>query len=348
LVAAGLAGAGAQAMASAPPLHLARPASASRLEPYSFLRGLTAPLPQPRMIVGDSVLVAVFCTSGTNCWAVGSYEINNVERNQALRFNGRKWSRVKAPSPGGTGIGDSSVLTSVWCTSPANCWAVGGYDEDDASLSQALHWNGRKWSLAATPNPGGTVKGDFNDLSGVVCTSAASCWAGGDYGGEVDDNELSFNLMLHWNGQKWSHASTPDPAGSQAGDINDLEAIRCTSAANCWGAGGYGTLVPDANKLFNEVLRWNGRKWLTVTVPSPGKLDEGNTESGLNALSCTSATNCWAVGTDTGTRSTRSCTGPERSGSSPANALSLPPLAVAGRNKPYVALQLEGGLVSFA
>jgi hypothetical protein len=304
LVAAGVAGAGAQAMASAPALHVARAASAAPPGPHSFLRGLTAPF-QPDAIVGDSVLLAVFCTSGINCWAVGNYEFNNIERNQALRFNGKKWSRVATPSPGGTAVGDSSVLTGVWCTSPANCWAVGGYDKDDASLSQALHWNGRKWSLAATPDPGGTVKGDFNDLSGVVCTSPVNCWAGGDYGGEVDDNELSFNLVLHWNGQKWSHASTPDPAGSQAGDINDLEAIRCTSAANCWGVGGYGTLVSDASKLFNEVLRWNGRKWLTVTVPSPGKLDEGNTESGLNALSCPSAKNCWAIGTDTGTNRLR-------------------------------------------
>jgi hypothetical protein len=245
LVAAGVAGAGAPAMASAP-LHVARAASASGPGPYSFLRGLTTPS-QPDAIVGDSALLAVFCISGSSCWAVGSYEINNIERDQALRFNGRKWSRVRAPSPGGTAVGDSSVLTSVWCTSPANCWAVGGYDKDDASLSQALHWNGRKWS----------------------------------------------------------HAGTPDPAGSQAGDINDLEAIRCTSAANCWGVGGYGTLVPDASKLFNEVLRWNGRKWLTVTVPSPGKLDEGDTESGLNALSCTSAENCWAVGSDTGTNRLR-------------------------------------------
>jgi hypothetical protein len=272
LVAFGVAGAGAQAGASG-----------------------------PRVIVGEFVLNSVFCESGTDCWAVGSYEINNVGLNQALHFNGKKWTRVPTPDPGGTAIHHESDLASVRCTSPVNCWAVGAYDENDATRSQALHWNGRKWSLAATPDPGGTLKGDSNDLFDVVCTSAVNCWADGDYGGEVDDNEVSFNFVLHWNGKKWSHTAAPNPAGGKAGDVSELEAIRCASAANCWGVGSYGTLGQDADTLFNEVLRWNGKKWLNVTVPSPGKLDDENTRSGLNSLSCTSAKSCWAVGTDSGT-----------------------------------------------
>jgi hypothetical protein len=284
---------------------VARAASAFRLEPLSLLRGLAAPFQSPQVIVGNNVLASVFCTSGTNCWSVGSDEVNDVTANQALHFNGRKWSPVTTPSPGGTAIHDRSVLAGVRCTSAANCWAVGNYDKDDASLSQALHWNGRKWSLVATPDPGGTLKGDFNDLFDVVCTSAVNCWADGDLGGEVDQNEVSLNLVLHWNGKNWSHVKAPNPAGRAAGDISGLEAIRCGSVTNCWGVGSYGTLAPDDNKLFNEVLRWNGKKWLNVTVPSPGKPDDGNTQSRLNALSCTSAKNCWAVGLDTGTNRSR-------------------------------------------
>src|ERR1700683_3863373 len=92
-----------------------------------------------------------------------------------------------------------------------------------------------------------------------------------------------------------------EPRRGEAGDVRALEAIRCTSVTNCWGVGDYGMLVPTSNTLFNEVLRWNGRKWRNVTVPSPGKLDDGSTLSGLNFLSCTSAESCWAVGSDTGT-----------------------------------------------
>ena len=255
----------------------------------------------PAAIVGNSVLNSVVCNSRANCWAVGNDEINNVDLNQVLHYNGTKWSHVTAPQPGGTALHDTSQLSSVRCTSTTNCWAVGVYDKNGASLSQALHWNGGKWSQKTTPDPGGTGEGDFNDLSDIVCSSAGNCWADGAYGNQVGSNEVALNLVLHWNGSKWSHVGTPNPAGTKPTDMNGLEAIRCPSATNCWGIGGYGTLTEAGVTLFNEVLHWNGSKWRAVTVPSPGEQDKIMHESGLDALSCTSASSCWAVGADTGT-----------------------------------------------
>lgn len=50
------------------------------------------------------------------------------------------------------------------------------------------------------------------------------------------------------------------------------------------GRGHGGTFTASgAGKLFDEVLHWNGRKWGTVTVPSPGTLDAGSVSSRLNA-----------------------------------------------------------------
>jgi hypothetical protein len=93
------------------------------------------------------------------------------------------------------------------------------------------------------------------------------------------------NLMLHWNGNRWSRVGTPNPAGVHAGDVNELQAIRCTSAANCWGVGTYATLAPGASKEFN---------WRTADMPSPASgLDAIND---LFGVSCTADTNCWAVG----------------------------------------------------
>jgi len=123
-------------------------------------------------IVGDSVLVGVTCVSKTDCWAVGSAELNNVTRNRILHFNGRKWYPVPAPSPGGTALDDSSYLSSVRCTSPANCWAVGSFDSGDASRTQVLHWTGRKWSRLATPDPGGINDGDFASIGATQFAGA--------------------------------------------------------------------------------------------------------------------------------------------------------------------------------
>jgi hypothetical protein len=223
-----------------------------------------------------------------------------VARNQVLRFNGRKWYAVPAPSPGGTALDDSSYLSSVRCTSAANCWAVGEFDFGVASRTQALHWNGRKWSQVATPNPAGTLDGDFNYLADVTCTSAASCWAAGDYGRQLGQSDVQLNLVLHWNGRRWSRTRVPNPGGVGASDLSVLDAIGCTSAKACWGVGTYGSVATGSYNLSNEVLRWNGRTWRTVSVPSPGTLDNARVESELNALSCTSARNCWAVGSATG------------------------------------------------
>jgi hypothetical protein len=248
-------------------------------------------------IVGDSVLIGVTCVSKTDCWAVGEAELNNVTRNQILHFNGRKWYRVPAPSPGGsTPLLDSSTLYSVGCTSGANCWAVGYYNRGTGSHTQALHWNGRKWSQVATPDPGGSAHGDNNDLFDVVCTSKDNCWAAGDDGHPIGGDDVQLNLVLHWNGKRWSQTRVPNPGRVGPGDVNDLMAIRCTAAASCWGVGTYGGLTGSTANLDNEVLRWNGKNWRTVSVPSPGMARNGSTESGLNAVSCTSARGCWAVG----------------------------------------------------
>lgn len=46
--------------------------------------------------------------------------------------------------------GSASVLKAVTCTKSANCWAVGFYEVNGATLNQILHWNGKHWSLFAT------------------------------------------------------------------------------------------------------------------------------------------------------------------------------------------------------
>jgi hypothetical protein len=256
---------------------------------------------RPAATATDSVLIGVSCQSRTDCWAVGNSEASTVTRNQILHFNGTKWSAVEVPSTGGTAVDDTSTLSAVRCTSTTSCWAVGNYDRNDAVLTQALHWNGRKWSEEPTPSPGGTHRGDGSDLFAIACTSASSCWADGDDGHPIGRNDVQLNLMLHWNGKHWSQSRTPDPGGTGAGDVSALEAIGCTSAKSCWGVGDDGQFTTGGGKTDNEVLHWNGKKWITVAVPSPGKADNGRTSSGLNALSCTSARSCWAVGEATGT-----------------------------------------------
>jgi hypothetical protein len=119
----------------------------------------------------------------------------------------------------GTLFPGSSEPQSVFCTSGANCWAVGLYAAKTGALvneitrhlgdnslggsqiGEALHWKGTKWTLAATPNPAGTTNEARNVLNSVRCLSAKDCWIVG-FSQANDDPDAS--LFLHWNSTKWS------------------------------------------------------------------------------------------------------------------------------------------------
>lgn len=245
---------------------------------------------------GDiSQLYGIRCLAARDCWAVGLYLKGGAELDEALHWDGRKWSRVATPTPGGTLIHDFNELFDVTCISPARCWAVGDYGRSGSGqmgLNQALRWNGRKWSEVTTPDPAGTSPGEFNALQSIRCISATSCLAVGTYG-TLDGYK---NQALRWNGTKWSRLTTPNPGGTSTGDVNMLVSLTCASPVSCWAAGNYGTDEPSQVSL-NELLHWNGRAWSPAAAPDP----DGTGSDAHNQLSgvfCSSASNCWAVGDD--------------------------------------------------
>jgi hypothetical protein len=246
----------------------------------------------------NSHLNGVFCTSSDNCWAVGGYtpSTGNAELNQVLHWNGKKWSLASAPSPGGKGSGSVSELFAVRCASARYCWAVGDYAKGGAQLNQALLWNGKKWSKISTPSLGGTISGAISELFDVNCTSSASCLASGEFGSQTGNQVILLNQVLRWNGKRWSVVDTPDPAGTNLGDVQQIDAIRCGSARNCLAIGTYGTIGNNTFKLKNQALHWNGRTWSKIPTPDPGGTSTNGDASELLALGCSAASSCFAAG----------------------------------------------------
>ncbi len=247
------------------------------------------------LLPGSLRLDSVYCTASSNCWAVGVRESKaSALLNQIVHWNGKKWTAVAAPNPAGGKMGDSSELAAVRCTSASNCWAVGDYEGKTSFGPEALHWNGKKWGQTQAPKPGGTASDDFTNLTDVACTSASNCWAAGDYGTDSISDDVEFNLLLHWTGKKWFKVKTPNPGGNSNGNFNFLDTIRCASPKDCWAAGSDG-IDSTISIGVNEMLHWNGTKWTLADVPNPGGSLNG-AFSELSGLSCTSASNCWAVG----------------------------------------------------
>lgn len=245
-----------------------------------------AKVPQPggKLSTETNALYAISCPAASDCWAVGSYNKSGA-KNVVLHWNGKRWSSAKVPQPGGHGSGAVNLLDGVACTSRSNCWAVGVFTGRSAGfLNQTLHWNGRRWSEVSAPNPGGTTSTAFNSLEGVACVSRSDCWAAGDI-----ETSAYFNVVLHWNGKKWSRTKVPQPGGSSGGN---LASISCASASSCIAVGDFNT---SGGASLNEALSWRGKKWVRDRTPQPGgrAFDQQNQ---LTGVSCTSQTSCWAVG----------------------------------------------------
>jgi hypothetical protein len=69
----------------------------------------------------------------------------------------------------------------VAATSASDAWTV-GYSGNSASHLRTLaeHWNGTKWALVPTQNPGAGGN-TFNYMESVAATSASHAWAVGAY-----------------------------------------------------------------------------------------------------------------------------------------------------------------------
>jgi hypothetical protein len=223
-------------------------------------------------------LFAVTQVSTKNAWAVGWQNMSSSGDGQALitHWNGTAWSQVTAPPLSG----QFAYLYNVTAITATNVWAVG--QSIDANSDQptplAEHWNGKKWSVVASPNLG-TYGSKFYRVSG---TAADDVWAvGGTWTSSQRNALLAF--AEHWNGKKWSVVKIPN-ANSIDDVLNGLVAIAPDDA---WTVGDYYT--GSIFRTFTE--HWDGTTWKIVKSP-----DVGIGGDALFDMTAFSKTAVWAVG----------------------------------------------------
>jgi hypothetical protein len=175
-------------------------------------------------------------------------------------------------------------LNAVAAVSAKNVWAVGCSGGCNGPDSLILHWNGKRWSKVASPDPGAGL----DELTGVSAVSARNVWAVG-YACTIAHcgaGNVYRTLVVHWNGKKWSTVSSPDPSTVS----NLLYGVTAVSATDVWAAG---SQTPDVSTLPSTslVLHWNGKKWSRVHSPTASKAS-----TTLYGVSAAPATDVWAVG----------------------------------------------------
>jgi len=217
----------------------------------------------------STVLHSVSCTSADACIAVGGPD-GRPGTMLAERWDGSRWTIQRTTRPAGSIL---SFLDGVSCVSESSCVAVGfvvGRTGADAALT--TQWNGSNWSVVRVAKPAGSIEAV---LDAVSCTSPTACTA---VGGSENRSGVWLTLVERWSGLRWSVQPTPR---LQHGE---LLGVSCGSARACTAVG-----VSEGGTELME--HWGGGRW--SPGPSAGL---ALSESGLNAVSCTSSTACAAVG----------------------------------------------------
>jgi hypothetical protein len=205
-----------------------------------------------------------------------------------------QWSIASSPNTSST---QYNFLTGVACSADADCWAVGWYYDDNNIVRTLLaRDSGSGWTFEQSAPP---PENDLQDLfTAITCASPTNCWAVGYY----DNNGLTADTFTeHFDGSNWTVVSSPNPISRDS----RLYAVSCPSANDCWAVGYYAapgvfSLTPSyANQTLVEHNTGSG--WAIVsspniTVPPTESNPSGQANNLLLGVSCTSASNCWAVG----------------------------------------------------
>lgn len=238
--------------------------------------------PNPGGSGSDDSLAGLSAIGPRDAWAVGDYG-RGGDRTLIEHWNGHEWKVQPSPTPGpSSGL---AYLYGASAASSTDVWAVGSYFTGTHTRTLIEHWNGHKWKVQPSPNPG---NGD--ELESVAVVSSTDAWAAGDY----LTNSGQFTLIEHWNGKSWKVQPTPNLSSF---DSNQLFGVTAASEKDAWAVGYYstgsrGNYDYDAGQSAALILHWNGHEWKAQPSPSSGSGDR------LAGVAAASPSDVWAVGSN--------------------------------------------------
>ena len=143
-----------------------------------------------------------------------------------------------------------------------------------------------RWTIRPSPSPLGAPSGE---LSSVSCASPTTCFAVGIT--DPLDGSAHQPLIEQWNGASWSIVPSPQVGATRE---VELDGVACPTATSCLAVGSIANNDVTAFAVNGLALRWNGIAWSVVPSPKPSTGDVQ-----LTGVSCSSATDCVAVGSST-------------------------------------------------
>lgn len=202
-----------------------------------------------------AIVGSVSCPAVTYCVLAGQVDIPGDYTPLFESWNGRAFTRMRAPAPAG------AFAAGVSCVSRRSCVAVDDLADtiDFTTTSFTEVWNGRAWSSLATPWPKGIPSSVLN---------AVSCARGRCMGVGATGPALGASLngtragAVVFNGTKWATTSFPAPP---KGDVSELTDVSCVSATFCVAVGDAGPSSGLASGNLTGV--WDRRSWKLAAAP---------------------------------------------------------------------------------
>ncbi len=143
------------------------------------------------------------------------------------------------------------------------------------------------WTIVATPGTGGD-----DVVLGTACANAVQCWAVGASIQNIGGGQSSFNPLIEtWNGASWALTATPAIPGDVGGGLFQ---VACVNGVDCWAVGAVLSNPQGGNPTGTLIEHWDGTSW--SIVPSPNPTGSGVVGALLQSVSCSSSSNCFAVG----------------------------------------------------
>ena len=216
--------------------------------------GVEASLPADASIRGDLTngpspffgFTGLSCPSVGNCTAVGGYENEQgSEEGLILRESNGVWLRgIRAPLPP-KGVPNTepneftNPMTSISCSAPGDCAAVGLYVTHGSGTFRGLLLRERAgtWKASALVLPAGAKAPGGVFLTSVACASRGNCVAVGYYG----NRGKTRGLVVRERVGRWGravNAALPKGAAPARKQHAFLNSVSCPSATAC-AAGGY-------------------------------------------------------------------------------------------------------------
>jgi hypothetical protein len=187
-----------------------------------------------------------------------------------------------------------STFDAVACGSSSACVAVGyyidadGYEAVVAPVSDGVLGTAMKVSLPA----GATTVEQHAELNSVVCTSATSCVAVGQYSGPDGGAPLVVPVTDGIPGTA-STSTLPSGALTNGNQQAYLGSVVCATATACEAAGDFQTAAGTEALLVSVN---NGTAGASSEPALPAGALPTNQDAYLNGVSCASQTSCLAVG----------------------------------------------------